>query len=118
MEVETEQFQTGIIVSQLPSPEVEADAGSRIDIFIANNPKFGVVKMPYLIGKKLKDAEGALSDLKLGIKRVEYQETDIVAEGIVMRQEPAWEEEIPVGTLVKIVISKEPPKVISTKEGH
>jgi len=118
VEVETEQFQTGIIISQMPSPEVEADAGSRIDIFIAHNPKFGVVKMPYLIGKKLKDAEDALSDLKLGIKRVEYQETDIVAEGIVMRQEPAWEEEIPVGTLVKIVISKEPPKVISTKEGY
>ena len=116
-EVDTEQFQTGVIISQLPSPELEADAGSRIDIFIAKNPKFGVVKMPYLIGKKLKEAEDMLSDLKLGISKIEYQETDIVSEGIVMRQEPAWEDEISVGSSVKLTISKEPAKDI-TKEGH
>lgn len=118
MEVETEQFQTGIIISQLPSAEMETDAGSRIDIFIAKNPKFGVVKMPYLIGKNLKEAEGMLSDLKLGINKIEYQETDIVSEGIVMRQEPAWEEEIAVGSSVKLVISKEPAKTEATKEGY
>jgi len=119
VEVQTEQFQTGIIISQLPSPEIETDTGSRIDIFIAKNPKFGAVKMPYLIGKKLKEAEDALSDLKLGIKKIEYQETDIVSEGIVMRQEPAWEEEIPVGTSVKLTVSKQPvsPETGVTKEG-
>ncbi|MFH1710394.1 MAG: PASTA domain-containing protein [bacterium] len=110
MEVETEQFQTGIIISQLPSAEVEADAGSRIDIFISKNPKFGLVKMPYLIGKKLKDAEDMLSDLKLGINKIGYQETDIVSEGVVMRQEPIWEEEVSVGSSVKLIVSKEPPK--------
>jgi len=117
MEVETEQFQTGIIISQLPSAEVEADAGSRIDLFIAKNPKFGVVKMPYLIGKKLKEAEEMLTDLKLGVNKIEYQETDIVSEGVVMRQEPAWEEEISVGSSVKLVVSKEPPPTETTKEG-
>lgn len=117
MEVETEQFQTGIIISQLPSAEVEADAGSRIDLFIAKNPKFGVVKMPYLIGKKLKEAEEMLTDLKLGVNKIEYQETDIVSEGVVMRQEPAWEEEISVGSNVKLTVSKEPPKTEATKEG-
>lgn len=119
LEVETEQFQTGIIISQLPSPEIEADTGSRIDIFIAKNPKYGVVKMPYLIGKNLKEAEGILSDLKLGINKIEYQETDIVTAGIVMRQEPAWEEEVSVGSSVKLVVSKEPaaPTAAPTKEG-
>jgi beta-lactam-binding protein with PASTA domain len=77
-----------------------------------------VVKMPYLIGKSLKDAQDALSDLRLGINRLEYQETDIVAEGIVMRQEPAWEEEIQVGSSVKLVISKEPAKTEATGEGY
>ena len=117
MEVETEQFQTGIIISQLPSAEVEADAGSRIDFFIAKNPKFGVVKMPYLIGKKLKEAEETLTDLKLSVSRIEYQETDIISEGVVMRQEPDWEEEISVGSSVKLVVSKEPPPTEATKEG-
>ena len=118
MEVETEQYQTGIIMSQLPSAEVESDAGSRIDLFIAKNPKFGIVKMPYLIGKKLKEAEDALSDLKLGVNKVEYQETDIVSEGIVMRQEPSWDEEIAVGSSVKLIVSKEPQKTNTPTEGR
>ncbi len=105
-EVETDKFQTGIVIDQVPSAEVEADAGSRINLVIARNPKAGVVKMPYLIGKPQKDAQDLLSDTKLSISRVEYQETDIVAPGIVMRQEPAWEEEIPVGSSVKITVSK------------
>lgn len=113
-EVETEQYQTGIIISQLPSAEIETDAGSRIDLFIAKNPKFGIVRMPYLIGKTLKSAEGTLGDLKLNINRIEYQETDIMAEGIVMRQEPAGDEEISVGSNVKLTVSKEP----ATKEAQ
>ena len=112
VEVETEETQTGMIVSQIPSPEIEIDAGSRIDIFIARNPKFGVVSMPYLIGKTLKLAEEILGDLKLNLKNIEYQETDILAPGIVMRQEPAWEEEVSVGSNVKLTVSKEP----TTKE--
>lgn len=109
IEVDTEETQTGVILNQIPSPEIEADAGSRVDIFIAKNPKFGLIKMPYLVGKNLKEAENILGDLRLNISKVEYQETDIVAEGIVMRQEPAWEEEISVGSNVKLIISKEPP---------
>jgi beta-lactam-binding protein with PASTA domain len=62
--------------------------------------------MPYLIGKPQRDAQDLLEDMKLSVSRVEYQETDIVAPGIVMRQEPAWEEEIPVGSSVKITVSK------------
>jgi len=115
VEVETEEYQTGVILNQIPSPETEADAGSRLDIFIAKNPKFGIVKMPYLIGKTLKQAEEVLGDLRLNINKVEYQETDIVSEGIVMRQEPAWEEEISVGSNVKLTVSKEPTSAEATE---
>jgi eukaryotic-like serine/threonine-protein kinase len=114
-EVQTEQYQTGIIMMQLPSAEVQADAGSRIDLFIAKNPKFGVVKMPYLIGKNLSEAQSILSDNKLGVGKIEYQVTDIITAGVVMRQEPAWEEEIPVGSSVKITVSKEMPATPEAK---
>ena len=114
IEVETEQYQTGIIINQFPSPEVEADAGSRVDLFIARNPKFGTVIMPYLIGKNLKEAEDQLVNLRLNLNKIEYQETDIVAEGIVMRQEPAWEEQIAVGSNIKLTISK----TMTTKEAE
>ncbi len=114
-EVETDRYQTGIIINQVPSPEVQYDAGSRIDLYIANNPKFGVVKMPYLIGKPLKDAQNLLEDSRLNIGKIEYQETDIVGPGIVMRQEPAWEEEISVGSSVRITVSQ---AQVATQEGH
>ncbi len=114
-EVETEQYQTGVIIGQTPSAEAQAYAGSSINISIAKNPKFGVVKMPYLIGKTLSEAQGALSDLKLGVGKIEYQETDIITVGVVMRQEPAWEEEVPVGSSVKLTVSKEPPPTSEVK---
>jgi eukaryotic-like serine/threonine-protein kinase len=107
VEVETEEYQTGIIMAQIPSAEVEIDAGSRINLFIAKNTKFGVVKMPYLIWKKLNEAEETLVNLKLNLNKIEYQETDIVAPGVVMRQEPTWEEDISVGSNVKLTVSKE-----------
>jgi beta-lactam-binding protein with PASTA domain len=105
-EVETDKFQSGIIVEQRPSPEVEIDSGSHIDIFISRNPMFGLVNMPYLIGKDQATAEDALSKINLNVKKIEYQETDIVAPGIVMRQEPAWDEEVSVGSSVKLTVSK------------
>jgi eukaryotic-like serine/threonine-protein kinase len=107
-EVQTDKYQTGIIIEQSPSPEVMTDSNSRIDIFIAVNPKFGLVIMPYLIGKDLATAENMLSKLNLNAQKVEYQETDIVSPGIVMRQEPAWEEEVSVGSNVKLTVSKAP----------
>ncbi len=113
VEVEREDYQTGMIVDQVPSPESQIDAGSRVDIFISKNPKFGLVKMPYLVGKDLKKAQEILMDSHLNLTRIEYQATDIVAPGIVMRQEPAWEEEVSVGTSVKLTVSREP----ATQEG-
>jgi serine/threonine-protein kinase len=117
VEVETDKYQTGIIINQVPSPEVQYETGNRVDLYIANNPKFGVVKMPYLIGKTLKAAQNILEDSRLNVGKMEFQETDIVAPGIVMRQEPAWEEEISVGSSVKITISKAQTSETS-KEGH
>jgi len=106
VEVVSDKYQTGIILGQIPSPEVEIEAGSNVDLFIAKNPKFGLVKMPYLIGKRLDDAEETLRDMRINLGKVDYQETDIIEEGIVMRQEPMWDEEVKVGSSVTLTVSK------------
>jgi beta-lactam-binding protein with PASTA domain len=49
------------------------------------------------------------------VGKIEYQETDIITQGVVMRQEPAWEEETPVGSSVKLTVSKEPPATSEAK---
>lgn len=108
MEVETEDYQSGIIMSQLPSPEVQVDAGYFVNIFISRNPKFGLVEMPSLVGKKLDEAKKILAEDKLNLSRIEYQDTDILAPNIVMREDPQWQQEVSVGTSVKLTISRAP----------
>lgn len=108
IEVNSEKYQTGIIVGQYPSPEVELGAGSYIDLYIAKNPKYGLIKMPYLIGRKIEKAESMLSDLRLNLDKLKYQETDIIEEGVVMQQSPMWDEDVGVGSQVTLTISKKP----------
>jgi serine/threonine-protein kinase len=108
VEVTSDKYQTGIILGQFPSAETEIEAGSHVDLFIAKNPKFGLIKMPYLIGKKLEKAEEILNDMKINVAKIAYQETDIIEEGIVMRQEPMWDEEVRVGSSVMLTVSKSP----------
>ena len=114
-EVQTEEYQTGMIVNQVPSPESNIDSGSSISLFIANNTKFGLVTVPYLVGKTLKEAQDTLMDLKLNLSKIEYQDTDILAPGIVMRQEPAWDQDVSVGSSVTLFVSRTP---VTTPEGH
>jgi len=108
VEVTSDKYQTGIILGQFPSAEADIEAGSHVDLFIAKNPKFGLIKMPYLIGKKLEEAEEILGDLRLNLSKLSYQETDIIEEGIVMRQEPMWDEDVKVGSSVIFTVSKRP----------
>lgn len=108
VEVTSDKYQTGIIISQIPSPEILIDTGSYVDLFIAKNPKYGLIKMPYLIGKRLSKAEEILRDIRLNLNKIAYQETDIVEEGIVMRQEPMWDEEVGVGASIVLTVSKKP----------
>jgi len=114
VEVTTDKYQTGIILGQIPSPEVEIDAGSYVDLFISKNPKFGLIKMPYLIGKRLDEAEEILNDIRLNLSKITYQETDIIEENVVMRQEPMWDEDVSVGSSAVLTISKKPKEVQET----
>ena len=54
-----EQYQSGVVAGQNPLPDTLVNIGTYIDVVIAENPKFGIVRMPKLVGKPLVEAQEA-----------------------------------------------------------
>jgi len=102
-----EQYQTGVVAKQDPLPDTLVDIGTHVDVVIAENPKFGIVKMPKLVGKPLGEAQEILNELKLNLV-VFHHETDIFEEGTVVSQDPIEGTELEMGSRVKIFVSIPP----------
>ena len=102
-----EQYQTGVVAKQYPLPDTLVDIGTRVDVVIAENPKFGIVKVPKLVGIPLVDAQEVLNELKLnGI--VFYHETDLFEEGVIVSQTPIEGTELEMGSRVNIFVAVPP----------
>ncbi len=102
-----EQYQTGVVAKQYPLPDTLVDIGTHVDVVIAENPKFGIVKMPKLVGMSLVEAQELLNEIKLnGI--VFYHETNLFEEGTIVSQDPIVGAELEMGSRVKIYVSIPP----------
>lgn len=68
------------------------------------------VQIPNLVGKTQEEVEQILKDSKLNIEMGELQASSEVEEGKVISQDPPYEDgkKVPVGSSVKIIISKGP----------
>ena len=68
------------------------------------------VQIPNLVGKTQEEAEQILKDSKLNIEMGEPQASSEVEDGKVISQDPPYEDgkKVPVGSSVKIIISKGP----------
>ncbi len=103
----SEQFESGVVIKQIPPPEEKVDLGSYVDIVVAQNPYMKVIKMPNVVGKSLEEASSTLADLKL-YKIVFYQKTDLFPENQVLSQTPLEGEEITTGSTVRLTVSARP----------
>lgn len=100
----SEQYQSGVVIDQDPLPETEVAVGSRVAVTVADNPNFGVVRVPKLVSKPLKEAKEVLSTLKLKAI-VFYHQTDQFKPGVVLSQDPVEGDEIAMGSSVRVFIS-------------
>jgi serine/threonine-protein kinase len=100
----SEQFQSGVVLRQEPLPDDEVPVGSSVDIVIAENPNFGIVRVPNLVSVALDEAKETLNDLKLNCV-VFYHETSQFDEGTVISQEPIGGEELRMGSVVRVFVS-------------
>ena len=101
---ESEQYQSGVVISQGPLPDEEVSVGSEVDVVIAENPSFGIVRVPNLVSKSIDEAKGILGSLKLNCI-VFYHETKQFKEGTVISQEPIEGEELRMGEVVRVFVS-------------
>ena len=107
----SDQYQSGVVISQYPLPDKEVPLGTRVDVVIGENPNSQPVRVPNIVSMNIDDAEETLTNLKLNYI-VFYQETVQFKEGTVLSQDPMEGEEIRTGDSVKIFIASPP-----TEEG-
>jgi serine/threonine-protein kinase len=98
----------GIVLEQSHAPGLEVASGTLIDLVVSEGPQ--IVLMPDLVTLEARAAFTQLS--QRGLKWTERNEPSIeVAEGIVIRTEPAAGLEVKVGDTILIVISSGLPPV-------
>jgi beta-lactam-binding protein with PASTA domain len=107
----SDQYQSGVVISQYPLPDKEVPLGTRVDVVIGGNPNSLPVKVPNIVSMNVDEAEDTLTSLKLNYI-VFYQETTQFNDGTVLSQDPMEGEEIMTGDAVKIFIASHP-----TQEG-
>ncbi len=111
-EVTTENdpdVELGKIISQTPDSGTKVEAGTAVDIVVSAGIE--QVEMPDLTGLPEADAIDALTAAELDYERSEREFNTEVAEGMVIRTEPAALAMVPKGQSVVLYVSKGTEKV-------
>ena len=106
-QVHDDTYEAGVIIDQNPKAGENVEKNNAIFVVISKGPLVEVVKMPDLIEVEQAEAERTLHNLSLKLQLVPvetYHET--IAEGKVVRTEPAADTELAVGQTVTLYISQ------------
>jgi beta-lactam-binding protein with PASTA domain len=100
---------TGNVISQDPGSGSSAAEGSAVTLVISSGPP--TVTVPNVVGLTQAAATTAITDAKLTLGNVTQQNSDTVATGNVISQDPGSESSAAEGSAVTLVISSGPPMV-------
>jgi serine/threonine-protein kinase len=92
------------IIRQTPAPGTRLEKGKEIRVVVSLGER--PVEVPDLIGKSELEAGQILGELGLRIGNVDYEYSDKVPEGMIMKQQPASGTKVKKGSVINIVISK------------
>lgn len=101
-------FEAGIVIDQSPAAGVEVGEGTPVNLVVSSGPE--AVVMPDVVEKSEREATSELNGLGLNVTVNEEFSNDI-AEGLVIRSDPASGEEVLSGETVLIVVSLGPEPV-------
>src|SRR5262245_35280501 len=107
---QTDQVPPGRVLEQNPPAARQVDEGSSVDIVLSRAPAPATV--PRLDGLSVDDAEAALESVGLTLGDRSEDNSETVADGLIISQSPAAGEEVPKGTAVDVVVSAGPSVVI------
>jgi eukaryotic-like serine/threonine-protein kinase len=93
----------GLIISQDPEAGSELEVGGAVNFVVSLGEELVTVRP--VVNRSEDDAISRLEDQGLEVF-IEREFSDTVAEGFVIRQDPAAGEQVPTGTIVTIVISE------------
>ena len=105
--VNDDLFPVGQIIEQNPIAGTEIAKGSTVYVTVSLGKEYKTGIMPNLIDKEQNEAEMALKDLKMDLLiAVETEYNEAVANGKVIRTDPAAEDELTEGQKITIYVSK------------
>ena len=98
---------TGNVISQEPASGSSAAEGSAVTLVISSGPP--MVTVPNVVGLTQAAATTAITEAKLTLGNVTQQNSNTVATGNVISQDPASGSSAAEGSPVNLVISSGPP---------
>jgi eukaryotic-like serine/threonine-protein kinase len=108
-EVQTSDVEPGEVARTDPEAGTVVDEGSEVILFVNGGPP--MVQVPDLAGQPEDEAQRILIEEGLGLGITQREANEDFERGLVIRTEPAADEEVAEGTEVSLVVSTGPESV-------
>ncbi len=106
--VNSDEVEAGKVIKTEPERGTMVTAGTTVTVYVSEGPENKKVAVPDLLGRTLKQAETALKGQGLVIGSVDYQSSDIYAEGKISYQSTSQGVMVDKGTAVDVTVSTGP----------
>lgn len=106
IEETSKTVESGYVISQEIEAGKEVNAGETIKIHVSTGTGIEQVSVPYVIGKTESDAKKLITDNKLKVKEVIYQEDTTKNDGTVLKQDKEAGTTVDEGTEITITVNK------------
>lgn len=100
------EFPSNSIVQQEIEEGTNLPNGSTIDIKVSVGPKIGMLRVPSLLGKSLREAENLLRKNSLRVGKINYLDSPTLLPNTIIDQYPSENKLISVGDSVDVVVTK------------
>jgi len=100
------EFPSNTVIDQSVKPGDEIAKGDSVELKISIGPRLGMVRVPALIGKTLKEAKRILRKHNLKLGKVIYQASNNLLPQTVIDQMPGEDALINVGESIDLIVTK------------
>jgi serine/threonine-protein kinase len=96
----------GIVVEQEFEAEFKLEKGDSVDLKVSIGPQSGMVRVPNIIGKSIKEANKILIRQNLNLGERTYSESPTLLPNTIISQTPSQDFLLNIGESVDVIISK------------
>jgi serine/threonine-protein kinase len=94
----------GAVIAQTPAENAEVRAGSAVDLTVSKGAE--AVKVPAVVGRPQSRAKDLLAQAGLQVGKIRHAADDDHSPGIVLKQEPAANQDVAKGATVDLVVNE------------